>query len=128
MAEKIPHHANLRDVIRRGVEHLKAALDCGGEVFITLLEDHQAGDQAKASSGKQEPGPAPIPIDKRELTVKELAAKWGVSRRSIYQWTYTLGLPFKKMGRLICFDLIEAEAWRTRHREAFGKARLRVVK
>ena len=66
--------------------------------------------------------------EKRELTVMELAVAWGVSDRSIYEWKRKEGLPFKKVGRLLRFDWAEADQWAQRHREAFGKARLRVVK
>jgi excisionase family DNA binding protein len=126
MAEKIPHHANLRDVIRRGIDHLKAALDCGGEVLITLLEDHRA--ETRPVAVERETGPGPIPTDKRELSVKELAARWGVSTRSIYEWKTTKGLPYIPHGRCLRFDWVEVDAWSKRHRESFTRARLRVVK
>jgi excisionase family DNA binding protein len=95
------------------------------------LASLEARDQAEAAAPIGTPAQSDRPLnlgEKRELTVMELAALWGVSKRSIYQWKTTGELPFKKMGRLLCFDLIEADQWRTKHRESFNKGRLRVVK
>ena len=133
MGHKISHIEKLRDAVRRGIEHLKAALDsgkaaldCGGEVLITLLEDHQAN--AETSSGKTESGPAQIKIGKRELTAQELADIWQVTYRAVIKWKDEQGLPYKKVGRLLRFDWLEADAWSKRNRESFNKARLRVVR
>jgi excisionase family DNA binding protein len=84
----------------------------------------QANDQAAAVEIVTTP--APIPIDRKELTAKELAALWGVSTRSIYEWKTTGGLPFKKRGRLLRFNWIEADQWGKQHRESFNKARARL--
>jgi excisionase family DNA binding protein len=87
----------------------------------------QAGDQAETST-RIVKEIAPPPSDKRELTVKELAARWGVSTRSIYEWKTTKGLPYIPHGRCLRFDWVEVDAWSKRHRESFTRARLRVVR
>src|SRR5262245_50266943 len=62
--------------------------------------------------------------EKKHLTVKELAAAWRVSERSIYEWKRKNGLKSLKMGRLLRFDWVEANQWAKRHRESIGKAQL----
>src|SRR5215470_13709650 len=86
--------SQLRDVLQRGGEFLKQsldsvkqAIDCGVTAACLLLEDHQAGDQAKASARiVTEIAPAPILSGKKELSTQELADRWGGSTRSIYEW------------------------------------------
>ncbi|HKQ90193.1 MAG TPA: helix-turn-helix domain-containing protein [Blastocatellia bacterium] len=109
---------------------LRMALDGAYAYQLSCLRlDDQANDQGEASARiVKEIALAPMPNDKRELTVKELADIWGVSDRSVYKWKDEQGLPFKKHGRLLRFDWIEADQWAKRHRESFNKARLRVVK
>ena len=110
---------------------LDALFDVGRDFAQTLLATWLASrsDQGEASTQiERETGPAPIPTDKRELSVKELATLWGVDKRSVYQWKDTHGLPYKRVGRLLRFDWIEADQWSKRHRESFTKARLRIVK
>src|SRR5262245_37973165 len=108
-------HQDILDAIDRRCnaerERIEAERDLAKGLF-TWLASHQAGDQAEASGRSAAPiAPAPILPDKRELTVKELAAIWGVSERSIYQWKTTGGLPFKKRGRLLRFDPIKVDQW-----------------
>lgn len=101
--------------------------DLAKEIAITWLASRD--DQAETSARiVTETLPVPVISDNRELSVKELAERWGVSTRSIYEWKTTGGLKFKKVGRLIRFDPIEADLWAKRHQESFTRARLRVVK
>jgi excisionase family DNA binding protein len=123
MSHTIPHTDQLRDELHGAGEHAKRMIDHIVRAACLLLED-RASDQTETSA-RIVTETAPAPSDKRELTVKELATRWGVSERSIYEWKTTGGLKFKKVGRLLRFDLAEADQWAQRHREAFGKARLR---
>lgn len=112
--------SQLRDVLQRGGEFLKQsldsvkqAIDCGVTAACLLLEDHQAGDQAKTSARiVTEIAPAPILSGKKELSTQELADRWGGSTSSIYEWKTTGGLPFKKRGRLPRFDPIKVDQWK----------------
>src|SRR5262245_28496669 len=107
-------------------ERIEAKRDLAKRLFTWL--ESQASELVHGVPLDTETRTALIPIDRRELTVKDLAKIWGVSTRSIYEWRLTGGLPFKKHGRLLRFDWIEADAWSKRHQEAFTKARLRVVR
>src|SRR5262245_9681156 len=117
-------HQDILDAIDRRCnakrDRIEAERDLAKGLF-TWLASHQA-----ETSAIEKP-PAPILSNKRELTVKDLADIWGVSDRSVYKWKDEQGLPFKKHGRLLRFDWIEAAQWAKRHRESFNKARLRVV-
>jgi excisionase family DNA binding protein len=126
MGHTIPRD-NRQDKILSLIDHLFDIGRALAKEWTIIRLEHQANDQAEASA-RIAVTPAPVLSDKRELTVKELAAIWGVSTRSIYEWTTTGWLPFKKVGRLLRFDWIEADQWAKQHREAIGKARLRVVK
>jgi excisionase family DNA binding protein len=126
MSHTIPHDEKERDALRTIYDGLKMALD--GAYTWACLRKSQANNQGETSRPATETRPVPIPIDKRELSVKELAALWGVSERSIYQWKTTGGLPFKKRGRLLRFDPIKVDQWEKGRQELFTKARLRVVK
>jgi len=109
--------------------NLDALFDVGrdfAQAWLSRWLARQAGDQAGAV--EIEKTPAPITNDKRELSVKELAARWGVSTRSIYEWKTTKGLPYIPHGRCLRFDWVEVDAWSKRHRESFTRARLRVVR
>jgi excisionase family DNA binding protein len=124
----IPHNELSAELHGAG-EHAKRFIDHVIKAACLLLEDHQAGDQAETSARIiTEIAPAPLLSDKRELSVKELAARWGVSERSIYQWRLTGGLPFKKRGRLLRFDPIKVDQWEKGRQELFTRARLRVVR
>ena len=48
---------------------------------------------------------------KKLLTRKELADYLGVSEVTIYGWTSKKKIPFRKVGRLLRFDIDEIEAW-----------------
>jgi excisionase family DNA binding protein len=112
-------------------DKLDALFDVGRDFAQAWLSRWLASrdDQAEASGRiERETAPAPILSDKRELSVKELAARWGVSERSIYQWRLTGGLPFKKRGRLLRFDPIKVDQWEKGRQELFTRARFRVVK
>jgi excisionase family DNA binding protein len=113
----------LRTEIERRAEAQKAQIDSEANM-LCLCAEILLNAQAETST-RIVKEIAPTPSDKRELTVKELAAIWRVSTRSIYEWKTTGGLPFKKHGRLLRFDWIEADRWAKQHREAFGKVRLR---
>src|SRR5262245_16041099 len=89
---------------------LRMALDGAYQYQLASLALEQ--DQAVPPIEKTTRATGPIPIDRRELTVKDLAGLWQVSTRSIYQWKDTQGLPYKKRGRLLRFDWIEASRWR----------------
>jgi excisionase family DNA binding protein len=114
-------------------EQLSAKLDTlfdVGRDFAQAWLSHwlaSRDDQAEASA-RIERKTASAPSDRRELTVKDLAARWGVSERSIYQWRLTGGLPFKKRGRLLRFDPIKVDQWEKGRQELFTHARFRVVK
>jgi excisionase family DNA binding protein len=47
------------------------------------------------------------------LTKRELAARWGVSERSVERWMRERGLPFEKPfeGGMVRFVPSEVEAW-----------------
>jgi hypothetical protein len=133
MGRTIPHHVDQNEIDREvddffaaGARLTKSLIRAVCLILSDTLSDKQA--ETRAGAVEIEKTPAPIPSDKRELTVKELAALWGVSTRSIYEWKLTHGLPYKKHGRLLRFDWIEANRWSERHRESFTRARLRVVK
>jgi hypothetical protein len=130
MGHTLPHTEELREEIRAAGEDAKRMIDHIIRAACLLFADRdQAGELGDVdTSVETRPMLIPIPIDKRELTVKDLAKIWGVSTRSIYEWRLTGGLPFKKHGRVLRFDWIEADQWAQRHRESFTKARLRVVK
>lgn len=115
----------------RGRKAIDRIADGVKELYAIWLEvqSDQAGDQAETSARiERETRPGPAISDKRELSVKELAARWGVSPRSIYEWKTTKGLPYIPHGRCLRFDWSEVDAWSKRHRESFTRARLRVVK
>jgi excisionase family DNA binding protein len=44
------------------------------------------------------------------LTVKDLEKFFKVSRQTIYEWRKQ-GMPFRKIGRSIRFDMAEVDAW-----------------
>src|SRR6266542_3076624 len=125
MGHTLSHIEELREEIRRAGEDAKRMIDHIIRAGCLLFADRDQAGEVGAVNTSLETMPAPIPIDRRELTVKDLAKIWGVSTRSIYEWRLSGGLPFKKHGRLLRFDWIEADAWSKRHQEAFTKARLR---
>jgi excisionase family DNA binding protein len=121
-----PDRDKQMQALKNVYDGLRMVLD--GAYSLACLRIAEANDQAVETSIVKEIAPAQMLSDKKELTALELAEHWDVSDRSIYQWKTTHGLPFKKVGRLLRFDLAEAEAWAKRHRESFTKARLRVVR
>ena|SRR6266545_1400149 len=132
MARSISHQ-DIFDAIDRRCnaerERIEAERDLARALVSTWLA-RQAGDQAGVVETSTRIV-TPIALAqgaKRELSVKDLAALWGVSTRSIYEWKTTGGLRFKKVGRLLRFDPIEADLWALRHQESFTRAKLRVVK
>ena len=44
------------------------------------------------------------------LTTKQLSERFGVTGKTIYNWRQE-GMPFKKYGKLVRFDLKEVEVW-----------------
>jgi hypothetical protein len=128
MGHTSPYIEELREEIRSAGEDAKRMIDHIIRAASLLFADQDQAGELGTVNTSVETMPAPIPIDRRELTVKDLAKIWGVSTRSIYEWRLTGGLPFKKHGRLLRFDWIEADRWARRHRESFTKARLRVVR
>ena len=132
MAERLPDDFLLRTV--------GAFIDAFKDLVLALIvmwmetrsDQAKARDLAETSRKSAEAAgatrQAPILADRRELTVKELAAVWKVSERSIYQWKDTHGLPYKRLGRQLRFDWAEVDAWSKLHRESLNNARLRVVK
>ena len=123
-----PHIEELREEIRSAGEDAKRMIDHIIRAACLLFADRDQAGELGGVNTSVETRAALIPIDRQELTVKDLAKVWGVSTRSIYEWRLTGGLPFKKHGRLLRFDWIEADQWAQRHRESFTKARLRVVR
>ena len=48
--------------------------------------------------------------DKKYLTTKELAKIFSVTTRTVVNWREA-GMPYKKLGRIVRFDLKEVLAW-----------------
>ena len=48
--------------------------------------------------------------DKKYLTTKELAKIFSVTTRTVVNWREA-GMPYKKLGRSVRFDLDEVLAW-----------------
>ena len=44
------------------------------------------------------------------LTTKQLSERFGVTGQTTYNWRQE-GMPFKKYGKLVRFDLKEVEVW-----------------
>src|SRR5262245_28900647 len=133
MSRSLPHIADDRNdraqAISRKIDaFFEAGRELAKELVITWFASLESHANETNSRIVAEIAPAPIQSDKRERSVKELAAIWGVSIRSIYKWKDEQGLPFKKRGRLLRFDPIKADQWEQGNRESFTKARLRVVK
>jgi hypothetical protein len=110
MGEKIPHTEDLRDVLQRGADHLKAAIDCGVTAICLAFETHQAGDQAETSARSPRRS-APAQGDDIELlTTKELARRISYSTRQIQ--TFKLeGMPYTGEGRNTRFELNKVVEW-----------------
>ncbi len=49
--------------------------------------------------------------EKRFIGIKECAEYLGVTKRTLYSWTFAKKIPYIKMGRLVKFDLKELEGW-----------------
>jgi predicted DNA-binding transcriptional regulator AlpA len=128
MGHTSTHIEELRDEIRAAGEDAKRMVDHIIRAACLLFADRDRAGELGDVNTSVETSLVPIWIDKPELSVIELANRWGVSPRSIYQWRLTRGLPYRKIGRLLRFDWIEADAWSKRHHETFTKARLRIVR
>jgi excisionase family DNA binding protein len=50
-------------------------------------------------------------IDERWLSVNDVAAYLGIQRGTVYKWVERLGLPAKKVGRLLKFRRSEVDDW-----------------
>ena len=116
----------LRAEIERRAEAQKAQIESEANMLCLCAEMLLANDRA-ATPARIFTEIAPALSDNRDLSVKELAARWGVSTRSIYEWKLH-GLPYKKVGRLLRFDPIKVDQWANGHQESFNKARFRVVR
>ncbi|HEU0175102.1 MAG TPA: helix-turn-helix domain-containing protein [Blastocatellia bacterium] len=128
MSRRSLSHQDILDAIDRRCNAERERIEAERDLAKGLLTWIASGDDQASASGRSATpiAPAPVMHDKRELTAKELADIWQVSDRSVYQWRLTGGLPFKKVGRLLRFDWIEADQWAKQHREAFNKARARL--
>jgi hypothetical protein len=126
--------SKLRAEIRRRAEAQKAQAEAqkaqaeSEANMLCLCAEMLLGDQAEASARIAVEGETPAPNDRQELTAQELADIWKVTYRAIIKWKDEKGLPYKKVGRLLRFDWLEADAWSKRNRESFTKTRLRVVR
>jgi excisionase family DNA binding protein len=49
--------------------------------------------------------------DDRWMSVEDVAAYLGVRRGTVYKWVERLGLPARKVGRLLRFKRSEIDAW-----------------
>jgi excisionase family DNA binding protein len=49
--------------------------------------------------------------DERWLSVNEVSAYLGIQRGTVYKWVERLGLPARKVGRLLKFRRPEIDAW-----------------
>ncbi len=92
---------------------LHAALEAGNETAKTLLavwfeslETNRMPHQQTISNGFRS-----------LITIKELAELWDVSERSIREWITTNGLPYRRVGADLRFDLTEVDEWTKRHRK-----------
>ncbi|MCK7583464.1 MAG: helix-turn-helix domain-containing protein [Chromatiales bacterium] len=59
--------------------------------------------------------------DERWLSVDDVAAYLGIRRGTVYKWAERLGLPARKVGRLLKFKRSEIDAWV--ERRAVGEGR-----
>lgn len=59
--------------------------------------------------------------DERWLSVDDVAAYLGIRRGTVYKWAERLGLPARKVGRLLKFKRSEIDAWV--ERRSVGEAR-----
>lgn len=58
--------------------------------------------------------------DDRWLSVDDVAAHLGVRRGTVYKWVERLGLPARKVGRLLKFKRSEIDAWVDRRAASSG--------
>ena len=54
-------------------------------------------------------------MEKRFLSIKELAEYLGMPIKTIYGWIYRRKIPYTKMGKLVKFDLRRIETWADKH-------------
>jgi hypothetical protein len=59
--------------------------------------------------------------DERWLSVNDVAAYLGIKRGTVYKWVEGLGLPARKVGRLLKFRRPEIDAWVERRAVGAGK-------
>ncbi len=92
---------------------LCAAIEAGNEAAKTLLtiwleslETDRTPHQQTTSNGFRS-----------LVTIKELAELWDVSERSIRDWIAKEGLPYRRVGADLRFDLTEVDEWTKRHRK-----------
>lgn len=56
-------------------------------------------------------------VEKRLISINELAALTGLSKGTLYQWvSRKKGIPYVKVGRLTKFDLKDVEKWIEEHK------------
>jgi excisionase family DNA binding protein len=58
--------------------------------------------------------------DERWLSVDDVAAHLGIKRGTVYKWVERLGLPARKVGRLLKFRRSEVDDWVERRSAAPG--------
>lgn len=59
--------------------------------------------------------------DERWMSVDDIAAYLGIRRGTVYKWVERLGLPARKVGRLLKFRRAEVDAWVERRSAGAGK-------
>jgi hypothetical protein len=59
--------------------------------------------------------------DERWLSVDDVAAYLGIRRGTVYKWAERLGLPARKVGRLLKFKRSEIDAWVDRRAAGEGQ-------
>jgi excisionase family DNA binding protein len=50
-------------------------------------------------------------MERRFLSVQEVADYLGVKTSSVYSWVHTRSIPYFKIGRLVKFDLSAIDQW-----------------
>ena len=50
-------------------------------------------------------------MEKRFIGIQELSEYLGITKGTLYSWTFQKRIPYLKVGRLVKFDLQEIEIW-----------------
>ncbi|HSA96886.1 MAG TPA: nucleotidyltransferase domain-containing protein [Acidobacteriota bacterium] len=60
-------------------------------------------------------------VEERWLSVDDVAIHLGIRRGTVYKWVERLGLPARKVGRLLRFKRSEIDAWVEKRSAGAGK-------